>query len=447
LLILAIGLLNLCLGYQAAVWLGYCQPGIREAWESLSFSPGPAPASQPGGKPLPNDSLQALAAMPIAERLDHSRGDGSGGAWEIEPGGQPYVEDLPERPQSAPSEHEDLDERYVEMSILKLNVAMARTDAKVADIDTRLRACQGHTDAETIQTFLGELQADCETHMAEHSAAAEGFHARIDELGELSSLGQEIEMANLEQAAQIETTINNLKYMDFASDLEAANERLLAEIQHLQVVRHRLRDNRVAAFLAVARRENRLSTIEDRLCHDPLTQLRNRIGLEATLEQWWQQGRHKSRQMTAALFDLDAFTRVNEEFGSLAGDRILFQIAQRLPAMVSEHDLAGRHSGQSFLAVWSDTGPRAAMTDAETLRQAIGKTTFLNGPHAIGVTVTCGITAVDPADTPESLLGRLHDTLKQAKAAGPNRAFFHDGKEAACIESPDFGAQEITIPI
>jgi hypothetical protein len=119
--------------------------------------------------------------------------------------------------------------------------------------------------------------------LAEQSEAAEKFRARIGELGELASLGEEIEMTNLEQSAQVETTINNLEYMDFRSDPEAANQRLLEEIKNLRTARHKLRDNQEVAFLSIARYEKRIDKIEKQLFIDPLTKLRNRIGLEEAL--------------------------------------------------------------------------------------------------------------------------------------------------------------------
>ena len=44
-------------------------------------------------------------------------------------------------------------------------------------------------------------------------------------------------------------------------------------------------------------------------------------------------------------------------------------------------------------------------------------------------------------------LERLEETLKQAKRAGPNRTFAHDGKEAEQVDSPDLRADAAEIPI
>jgi diguanylate cyclase (GGDEF)-like protein len=324
---------------------------------------------------------------------------------------------------------------------------MMKSGAKAIDLDMRLRAVQGRSDKETIQKCLAELIEDCETYLAEQGEAAERFGARIDELGELRSLGEEVELANMEQAAQVETTLNNLRFMDFESDVEAANLRLVEEIKNLRAARHKLRDDQERAFLVIAQYENRMSKIDERLFHDPLTKLRNRIGLETTLWEWWQEGRHRSRPMSAALFDLDAFGKLNEIHGLFIAERILHEIGRFIEKKAGESDLAGRYSGQRFLLVMVDVGPQGATKNAEFIRQSIERITFLQGEKEIRVTARGGFTEVKPDDTHEELFGRLEQALKQAKADGPNRSFRHDGKTAEFIESPNLGAKYVEIPV
>ncbi len=352
-----------------------------------------------------------------------------------------YEEDMPDvLPTEAP-ENWDLNEKFVETSVLKLNIAMMKSGARATELDTRLRACHGRNDMETIRKCLADLQEDCRTYLAEQSEAADQFHNRLDELGEMAALGDEIEMANLEQSAQIETSLSNLQHMDFESDLEAANQRLLEEIKNLRMARHRLRDSQEAAFLAIAAYENRIDKIEKRLYNDPLTKLRNRIGLEATLDQWWQEGRHRTRQMSAALFDLDDFGQIDDEYGPLIGDRILHQLGRLFETNAGKADLAGRFAGQRFLVMMVDVGPRVAVRNAELLRQTIERVTFLHFQAEIRLTVSAGITEVTPQDTRQTVFQRLEEALRQAKEVGRNRSFFHTGKEQEAIESPNLGAQ------
>ena len=70
-LILLIGMLNLYLGYQVAVWLGYGPPELRQAWEALGL---PLRIERPAGAeqaPFPAGTAEAPAAAPI-EALSES---------------------------------------------------------------------------------------------------------------------------------------------------------------------------------------------------------------------------------------------------------------------------------------------------------------------------------------------------------------------------------------
>jgi hypothetical protein len=57
LIIVAVGVLNVCLGFAVAWYLGYGPPGLREAWEALAPIPRkletPSPAASPAGEAAP----------------------------------------------------------------------------------------------------------------------------------------------------------------------------------------------------------------------------------------------------------------------------------------------------------------------------------------------------------------------------------------------------------
>ena len=69
------------------------------------------------------------------------------------------------------------------------------------------------------------MEKDAAEYLAEQDRLTEQFRGRMGELGEMAAVGEQIETANLAAIAQLETTINNLKYMDFHGDLEAAGKR------------------------------------------------------------------------------------------------------------------------------------------------------------------------------------------------------------------------------
>ncbi len=443
-----VAVLNLCLGYAVAVRMGYAPPSLRNAWDVIpGFSAEPTEFDV-----APEQLLEELAAAPLEDMFDDEPDDMMDDDMEVESYEDEEEDDATEQLEVQGTEAWELDEKYIETSLIKLNIAMIKSGKRATDIDTRLRTCQGNSDAETIQQCLAELKEDCESYLTEHGELAEKFSERIGELGELTALGDDIEMANLEQSAQVETTLNNLTHMDFDTDLEQANARLLEEIGNLRVARHKMHDNQDAAFMAIARQENRVDAIDARMFSDPLTRLYNRIGLETTLCKWWQEKRHQTRQINAALFDIDAMGLANEKYGALTGDRILHHLAQLIQEQVGKTDLLGRFSGQRFLLVMLDVGPRAALKTAETIRQLIEQAVFVIGDEEesqteIRVSIGSGIAEVSPEETMDGFIGRLEQALGQAKTTGPNQAFSHNGKEVEPAHSPSFGVGETRIKI
>ena len=218
-------MLRVCAGGKDGPGAG----SLQQAWHGLLGISCCSAASEADIETKVDELLDQFAEASLEDLLD----SGADEELDIEPFDEAYDDDVaalssPEGPDSW-----DLDEKYVETSILKLNIAMMKSGARSTEIDTTLRAIRGNSDSATIQSCLAELTLDCETYLAEQAETSERFSERVSELGELAALGEEIEMANLEQSAQIETTVSNLRTMDFETDLEAANDRLLEEIKNL----------------------------------------------------------------------------------------------------------------------------------------------------------------------------------------------------------------------
>lgn len=81
--------------------------------------------------------------------------------------------------------------------------------------------------------------------------------------------------------------------------------------------------------------------------HDPLTQLLNRRGLEARLTLNYY-GREKDKAVLF-LLDLDRFKIINDQWGHLAGDKVLVEITRRMKSMVRDFDLIARLGGDEFV--------------------------------------------------------------------------------------------------
>jgi len=110
-LTLLIGILNLYLGYQVAVWLGYGPPGIRQGWQALGL---PLRTERPAGsaeEPFPAGAAEAPASASIEEMLD----DGSERSQELSAKlpSEPYGGDVAELPHPETPDNWDANE-YVD---------------------------------------------------------------------------------------------------------------------------------------------------------------------------------------------------------------------------------------------------------------------------------------------------------------------------------------------
>lgn len=441
--IFVMSLFNLAMGYAMAMLWGLAPPTLRDAgeaffkdlpdWTPRTYTPPsietPAPMRAFESSRAPESVSEMSLELPSVKPVDAPATPEPARAAVAAAAVDPMVlTDM------------DLNEAFIETSLLKMNLALMRNEARDATIDCRLRAWSDNTDAETVAQCIEELRADCEIYLAEQSQMSAQFHARMSELGHLSPLGDEIEIANLEQAAQIETTLGNIRNMDFEIDLAGTVARLMDEMKHLRVARHRLRDVQEKAFVTIARYENRLDLAPAILHTDPLTLVLSRLGLEVVLAQWWKEDRIKNRDFGTALFDLDRFTELADTYGNITSDRILHEIAQLIRELVGPGDLVARLSGNRFLVVMAEVDSRTAVKNAEMIRQSIARVAFLREEKELHVTATVGVTAIFAEDSEESLFARLEESLDRARQTGRNVTFFHNGVEPEVVEGADVGA-------
>jgi diguanylate cyclase (GGDEF)-like protein/PAS domain S-box-containing protein len=150
---------------------------------------------------------------------------------------------------------------------------------------------------------------------------------------------------------------------------------------------------------------------------DALTGLANRRGGEEALQREVARVRRGKSRLSLALFDLDDFKRVNDEYGHAGGDDALRAIARILLAAVRGADLVVRWGGDELLAILPSTGLEGARKLAERVRT---KTAALSEPEFGRVTVSAGVTELAAGEDASQALARADARLYEAKAAGRN---------------------------
>ena len=174
---------------------------------------------------------------------------------------------------------------------------------------------------------------------------------------------------------------------------------------------------------------------------DLLTGLSNRIGLEVLLASWWAGDQERTRPLSAVLLDIDRFSRINQRFGSRAGDRTIAAISRLLDesAAKDRFEPVVRLSGGSlFLLLAGDVGPHQSLTTAERLRQTLEATTFDDETAELDLTVSCGVIEVKAGESSLDVVNRAMEAMRFAKKSGRNRCAFDKGDGPTLLDPPQF---------
>ena len=198
----------------------------------------------------------------------------------------------------------------------------------------------------------------------------------------------------------------------------------LAEVNRLygRLVWREARMNHANAHLRAVNSE--LSTIAER---DALTQLLNRRAVLQHLSEHFEAWRLGDAPFGILMIDLDHFKTINDEWGHLAGDEVLAQVAARLRTAVRRSDVVGRYGGEEFLVVLPGTGAQGVRATAAKLLEAVRAMPFGYQDRPIPVTVSIGATCVDDKDADaDSTIARADRALYAAKRDGRDRQVWAD---------------------
>lgn len=266
-----------------------------------------------------------------------------------------------------------------------------------------------------LESFQSSLQAASEDHADNLSASrkmdtqireqVDGLQSSVKEADDLEGLKQVLEnhLEGLLGTMDHHRQQRDQREQEVSTRLKSLADRVALMEQDAQVVRENLEEQRQKALI------------------DPLTGLPNRAAwserLEHEVAQWQQHG----NSLLLAMLDLDHFKRINDNYGHLAGDRVLKLIASVLRKRLRGSDFIARFGGEEFVLLAPDTSMATGAKLAEALRLAIEACPFHFKGEPVTVTVSIGLTAFKAGEHGDSVLKRADQALYRAKNAGRNR--------------------------
>lgn len=154
---------------------------------------------------------------------------------------------------------------------------------------------------------------------------------------------------------------------------------------------------------------------------DGLTGIANRTAFMESAGRIIKRCQQEALPVSAIIFDLDLFKRVNDTHGHGVGDEVLRKFCAVMTMALRPNDVFGRIGGEEFAVVMPGC-VEAAYARAERIRANFAEECRLVGTRDLHATVSGGVSTTEHAEhSLDSLLDRADTALYRAKAAGRNR--------------------------
>jgi len=189
------------------------------------------------------------------------------------------------------------------------------------------------------------------------------------------------------------------------SELSEANESLIDEINE----RRRIESN-----------------LKHMAHHDALTNLPNRLLLDARLNHAIERAKRSDLQVAVMFIDLDHFKNINDSLGHDVGDQLLISISSRLLNCVREGDTVARLGGDEFIIIIEqvqDIGNLDALL--KIIMQVTSQTVSVND-HDLSTSASIGISIFpDDGSNAEQLMRNADAAMYHVKENGRHKYHFY----------------------
>lgn len=149
---------------------------------------------------------------------------------------------------------------------------------------------------------------------------------------------------------------------------------------------------------------------------DPVTNIHNFRHFVNSLEYEIKRLKRITGDLGLLMMDIDNFKSYNDQFGHVAGDRLLKDIGRIINEHLREADILCRYAGDEFVAILPGTGKAGATILADRIRKAIEQASFKKK-----VTISIGLAQYKPPMTRRDLTVKADRALYQAKKEGRNK--------------------------
>ena len=186
----------------------------------------------------------------------------------------------------------------------------------------------------------------------------------------------------------------------------------------------------VFSYIITSRIRQQHARLENLTDHDGLTGALNRRSLDDRLDLlqnlYFRHKRSGGNITSVIVFNIDNFKMINDDLGSIEGDKILIRLTKAIQGYIRKTDELYRYGGEEFVLVANGANLLKAAELAEKIRTLIESSQLSNKAT---VTASFGVAEVQNLEKSSKWISRASDALYRAKRAGKNRVFLANAEQ------------------
>jgi diguanylate cyclase (GGDEF)-like protein len=205
-----------------------------------------------------------------------------------------------------------------------------------------------------------------------------------------------------------------------ASDI-AQKKLLLLQQEGQEQLEFRVQERTLELNIALQELEAVNQELKEKNTLDELSGLFNRRFYDQKILAEFRRSRRNLTPLSIILVDIDHFKSVNDNYGHLAGDQCIVEVANMIKSLLRRSsDVGCRYGGEEFCIILPETDDKGALALAQEICQIVHQKNIVNDKNIISLTVSCGVATYQQEKniTPEVIFSCADKALYKAKQAG-----------------------------